>query len=64
MAKEIAVNERLLFQERGSVGDGKGIRRVLYRMDIGLQWIGLLLLIRCVEEREIGPFLGLLLVIS
>lgn len=64
MAKEIVVNERLLFKERGSVGDGKGIRGVLYRMDIVLQWIGLLLLIRCVEEREIGPFLELLLVIS
>lgn len=61
MAKEIVVNERLLFKERGSVGDGKGIRGVLYRMDIVLQW---LLLIRCVEEREIGPFLKLLLVIS
>lgn len=58
MEKEIAVNERLLFKERGSVGDGKGIRGVLYRMDIGLQ------LIRCVEEREISTFLGLLLVIS
>jgi hypothetical protein len=64
MEKEIAVNERLLFKERGSVGDGKGIRGVLYRMDIVLQWFGLLLLIRCVEEREIGPFMGLLLVIS
>lgn len=58
MEKEIAVNERSLFKERGSVGDGKGIRGVLYRMDIVLQ------LIRCVEEREIGTFLGLLLVIS
>lgn len=64
MEKEIAVNERLLFKERGSVGDGKGIRGVLYRMDMVLQWFGLLLLIRCVEKREIGPFLGLLLVIS